>query len=103
MVLSAFWINGPEILGSVSSLTLDSAFFPQFRGRGTALSGRERARDLKDVRVQLADVQPYAAVGRVALTLAEDDGLEMEEDNADGVQDARKAKRWRIRRGRLYE
>ncbi|RDW65897.1 uncharacterized protein DSM5745_09636 [Aspergillus mulundensis] len=56
----------PDILGYVSSLTRDNPHVPLPVG-GSTLSGEDRARLLRDVRVQLADVEVNRTFGRVAL------------------------------------
>ncbi|KAL4922418.1 hypothetical protein BDW62DRAFT_197093 [Aspergillus aurantiobrunneus] len=56
----------PDILGSVSSLTRDNPHFPLPAG-GSTLSGLERARRLRDLRVQIADVGKDGEAGHIAL------------------------------------
>ncbi|KAL4908310.1 hypothetical protein BDW74DRAFT_99448 [Aspergillus multicolor] len=56
----------PDILGYVSSLTRDNLHVPLPVG-GSTLSGEDRARLLRDVQVQLADVEVHRTFGRVAL------------------------------------
>ena len=98
MAISAAFISGPEILGRVSSLTRDSVYFPAYIGKGSALGGWERARVLRDVWVQVADVQPYAVTGRVAFTPADHDKA-----GGDEGEGLKRLKSWRLRRGRCYE
>ena len=59
----------PDIFGYVSSLTRDNPMIGLPEG-GTTMSGLERARRLRNVRVQIADVGTSDGVGRVGLTRA---------------------------------
>lgn len=68
-------ISAPDIFGFVSSLTRDSDYFEPIPG-GSVLSGPERARRLKDVRVQIADVRSAEKVGHIALTRCGERGME---------------------------
>ncbi|KAF6807150.1 hypothetical protein CPLU01_15828 [Colletotrichum plurivorum] len=61
-------IRGPDVLGFASSLTRDNRFVPV--SGGSSLDGADRARSLRDVRVQFADVQPQESCGYVAFTIA---------------------------------
>lgn len=74
-------VRGPDLLGFASSMTRDNALMPSLRG-GSALGGPERARLLRDVRVQLVDVQPGEVVGYVALRTVSD-GREGEEEGGE--------------------
>lgn len=65
-------INAPDILGFASSFTRDNPYFP-IRPSGSALGGAERARLLKDLRVQIADVIPTENVGYIAVRPVSDD------------------------------
>ncbi|KAL2868164.1 uncharacterized protein BJX67DRAFT_351228 [Aspergillus lucknowensis] len=56
----------PDILGYVSSLTRDSPHIPLPAG-GSRLSGLERARLLRDLPVQISDVDERKDVGHIAL------------------------------------
>lgn len=56
----------PDILGAVSSLTRDNPHVDLPAG-GSGLDGMERTRLIKDMRVQLCDVQAEDEVGRIAL------------------------------------
>jgi hypothetical protein len=57
----------PDIFGYASSFTLDNPYtdIPP-EAQGCTLDGIERARLLKDVRVQFADVRPGDEVGHIA-------------------------------------
>ncbi|KAH0543962.1 hypothetical protein FGG08_001729 [Glutinoglossum americanum] len=57
--------TGPDILGYVSSMTRDSPFVRLPPG-GSALGGMDRARLLKGMKAQLADVQEEDELGRLA-------------------------------------
>ncbi|KAK5658408.1 hypothetical protein OQA88_2385 [Cercophora sp. LCS_1] len=57
--------SGPDILGYVSTLTRDSPHLRVSKG-GSALDGPDRARLLKEVKVQMRDVQPDQDVGYLA-------------------------------------
>jgi hypothetical protein len=62
--------RAPDILGYVSSLTRDNPHIPLSagaEGSGTTLSGLDRARLLRDMRVQIADVEGDKDVERIAL------------------------------------
>lgn len=62
-----FFTEAPDLLGYVSSVTLDNTNFKQqTNGLSTALDGLERARKMKDVQIMLVDVQGQEAVGRIA-------------------------------------
>lgn len=80
----------PDILGYVSSLTRDSPYFETLQSGGSVLSGEERARKLRDVKVQIADVNPEAKVGHVAFVKAE-------------TLQGEKQEYARLRRGRNYD
>ncbi|KAK5946706.1 hypothetical protein PMZ80_000849 [Knufia obscura] len=58
--------RSPDILGFVSSMTRDNPNFEQIPGGGK-LDGLQRARVLRHVRVQIADVQPWDQDGHVTL------------------------------------
>lgn len=60
--------QAPDIFGSVSSLTRDSRYFDGIPTGGSTLSGQERARLLKGVRVRIQDVDSTWEVGRIALS-----------------------------------
>jgi hypothetical protein len=57
----------PDILGYVSSMTRENPHTPLPPG-GSALSGLERARLLKDVQVQVGDVSPEEKYGCIAMS-----------------------------------
>ncbi|KAF3804287.1 hypothetical protein GCG54_00000638 [Colletotrichum gloeosporioides] len=59
-------IRGPDILGFASSLTRDNAFVPV--SGGSFQGGADRARSLRNMRVQLVDVQPGESHGYIALS-----------------------------------
>lgn len=77
--IASFWLRkhtlAPDIFGYVSSLTRDNPNVPLPEG-GTALSGWDRARLLRDVRVRIADTGSDG-VGRVALARADAAPVEM--------------------------
>lgn len=56
----------PDILGHVSSLVRDSPFIR--KEAGTWMDGGQQARQLQDLRVQIADIHPEADVGSIAFT-----------------------------------
>ena len=62
--------HGPKILGYVSTMTRDNPYVDLPPG-GCTLDGLERARLLKEVRVQLQDVVAEGEVGHIALGRAE--------------------------------
>ncbi|KAJ4174226.1 hypothetical protein NW754_004641 [Fusarium falciforme] len=65
LALQAF-IRGPDVLGYASTLTRDNPNVPVPPG-GSYLDGPDRARQLKHLRLQLADVRPQGATGYVAV------------------------------------
>lgn len=71
LAITSLWlralISTPDILGFASSLTRDNAYFP-LQPSGSALSGADRARLLKDVRVHITDVLPSEPTGYIAFT-----------------------------------
>lgn len=58
--------RSPDILGYVSSMTRDNMNFEQIPG-GDKLGGMERARAMRHVRVQIADVKPWDGEGHITL------------------------------------
>lgn len=72
--VGAYWLRvhtlAPDIFGYVSSLTRDNPHI-HLPTEGSALSGIDRARMMKDVRVKIADVQTTSdgegSIGRVGL------------------------------------
>jgi hypothetical protein len=56
----------PDILGYVSSMTRENTHTPLPAG-GSSYSGPERARLLRDLKVQILDVQCYDDTGHIAL------------------------------------
>lgn len=73
----AFWLRkntlAPDIFGFVSSLTRDNPHLHLPEG-GSTLSGIERSRALKMVRVKIGDVGEGGGVGRVGFTQADGNG-----------------------------
>lgn len=61
-----FFIRGPDILGFASTMTRDNPYVPVAPG-GSNLDGPDRARMLRDLRLQLADVRPEDANGYIAV------------------------------------
>ncbi|KAJ4021197.1 hypothetical protein NW752_004204 [Fusarium irregulare] len=59
-------IVGPEILGFASSLTRDNRYVPVPPGN-SAVGGAERARLFRDIRLQIADVEPGKENGYIAV------------------------------------
>lgn len=94
-LLLRLFIIAPDILGFVSSLTRDSPYFEPLPDAGSSLlSGPERARKLRDVKVQIADVRPSADVGHVAFVQVD----RSTEDKEEG-----QTERGKVRKGRLYD
>jgi hypothetical protein len=77
--------RSPDILGYVSTLTRDNPYMGLPAG-GSALSGSERARILRDQKVMLVDVRDGEEVGRIAFAAVNDGGRKKE-----------------LKTGRLYE
>lgn len=71
----AFWLRkktlAPDIFGFVSSLTRDNPNLQLPEG-GSTLSGIDRSRRMKHVKVKIGDVGTAAEVGRVGLTCVDD-------------------------------
>lgn len=71
----AFWLRkktlAPDIFGFVSSLTRDNPNL-QLPDGGSTLSGIDRSRRMKHVKVKIGDVGTAAEVGRVGLTAVDD-------------------------------
>ncbi|KAL2692072.1 hypothetical protein Neosp_002475 [[Neocosmospora] mangrovei] len=61
-----FFIHGPDVLGFASSLTRDNPYVPLAPG-GSSLDGPDRARKLRDLRLQLADVRLESETGYIAV------------------------------------
>ncbi|CAH0025480.1 unnamed protein product [Clonostachys rhizophaga] len=59
-------IKGPDVIGYASSMTRDNTYIPLLQDSGSVLHGPTRARLLKDLRVQLADVRPESNAGYIA-------------------------------------
>ncbi|KAK3364704.1 hypothetical protein B0T25DRAFT_514332 [Lasiosphaeria hispida] len=62
--------EAPDILGYVSTMTRDSPHVSVSEG-GSALDGIDRARLLKELRVQIQDVRPHDGVGYLAVASVE--------------------------------
>ncbi|KIW87468.1 uncharacterized protein Z519_11791 [Cladophialophora bantiana CBS 173.52] len=62
-----FWLQVPEVLGNVSTLTRDSPFI-NTESAASVLEGDERGRLLKDYWIRLQDIQPEAPFGRIAFS-----------------------------------
>ncbi|OAG40014.1 hypothetical protein AYO21_05695 [Fonsecaea monophora] len=79
--MGALWLRkhtlAPDIFGFVSSLTRDNPHLNLPEG-GSTLSGIERSRRMKMVKVKIADVGEDSSVGRVGLTQV--DGFEEAKD-----------------------
>jgi hypothetical protein len=75
--LVGFWLRRhtvvPDVFGYVSSMTRDNPHVRLPEG-GSTLSGLDRARALKHVKVRIADLRSDSAVGRIGLTVADDGG-----------------------------
>jgi hypothetical protein len=83
-VVVAFQISVPDIFGYVLSLTRENLYVDVPEG-GTMLSGTDRTRLIKDLKVQLADVRHGDGVGYITLKSLEGDiaigkGLRMRKD-----------------------
>lgn len=65
-VLLRWVVQGPDVLGYVSTMTRDNSYVPLPVG-GSALDGPDRARMLGGLRVQLADTAPGKEQGYIAL------------------------------------
>jgi hypothetical protein len=72
-------VKGPDVLGFVSSMTRDNPH-TSLQEVGSGLDGPERARMLRDMRVQLADVRPLDEVGYVAFRATPLDKSEYQAD-----------------------
>jgi hypothetical protein len=75
--VASFWLRmatvAPDIFGYVSSLTRDNPHMRLPEG-GSTLSGLDRTRALKDVKVKIADLNGNRAdVGRIGLTVVHSD------------------------------
>ncbi|KAH7114688.1 hypothetical protein EDB81DRAFT_767833 [Dactylonectria macrodidyma] len=62
-----FVVRGPDVLGFASSMTRDNANCAAVPSGGTYLDGPDRARELRHLRVQLADIYPVEGKGYIAL------------------------------------
>ena len=58
-------VIAPDVLGYASTMTKDNIYTPMPES-GSMLNGTERARLLKDMRVQIADVRPDDEIGYIA-------------------------------------
>lgn len=71
------WTFGPDLLGFASSLMRDNPHFPvSVNSCGSALSGTERARLCRDMRVQIADVRPSEESGYIVFKSVSPEGDE---------------------------
>lgn len=61
-----FFIHAPDVLGFASSFTRDNPYVPLASG-GSSLDGPDRARKLRDLRLQIADVRPESETGYIAV------------------------------------
>ncbi|CVL03946.1 uncharacterized protein FMAN_14915 [Fusarium mangiferae] len=92
-------IQGPDVLGFASTLTRDNPFVPLPAG-GSHLDGPERARCLKNMRLELVDVRPedetgYLAVRAVSSAKGQDTSV---------IEGSVKSRKWvHLNRRRLYE
>lgn len=91
-LLIRLFILAPDILGFVSTLTSDNILFQDQPDTmlSSTLSGQNRAKKLRDLRVKIADVKPDDEVGHIALA-------------PDIWASSQKAEQTRLRRGRLYD
>jgi hypothetical protein len=99
-------IVGPEVLGFASSLTRDNLYVPVPPGN-SAVGGAERARLFRDLRLQIADMEPGEESGYIAVHALQNSDVEKvstedpEEqtgtEEASGQVDARP-----LGQGRLY-
>ena len=66
----SFWLRkhtlAPDIFGYVSSHTRDNPHLPLFDG-GSALSGIQRARQMQNVKIKIADVGGEGGMGRIGV------------------------------------
>lgn len=83
----------PDILGFVSSLTRDNRYFAPLPPGDSLLDGEQRARKLRNMKVQIQDVRPDSDVGHIAFARA-DMSLSNQEDERT---------RKRIVKGRMYD
>lgn len=65
-IIFKYGTRSPDILGYVSSMTRDNPNFEHLPG-GDKLDGLQRARALRHVRVQIADVRPWDDEGHITL------------------------------------
>ncbi|KAH7128259.1 hypothetical protein B0J11DRAFT_578491 [Dendryphion nanum] len=72
-IILQFVVRAPDVLGYVSTLTRDNPYV-KAPSEASAFGGPHRCRELRDLRVQLADVRPEDSVGYIALrSLARDE------------------------------
>ncbi len=85
-------ILAPDMLGFVSTLTKDNALFQEHdvMALSSTLSGQDRARKLRHLRVMIADVRPEDEIGHIALAPVE-------------KEDSERERQTRLRKGRLYD
>lgn len=94
-----FLIRGPDVLGFASSMTRENPYVPLPPG-GSFLDGAERARQLRNVRLQLTDVRPEQEMGYLAVRAVPSGAAQEGSVGESGTEPAT----WRaIDRWRLYE
>ena len=99
LVLQAF-ILGPDVLGFASTMTRDNPYVPLPPG-GSHLDGRDRAKRLRDVRLELTDVRPEDDNGYIAVRAVP--WAAVREDAEDGDEkDNKPVIPGRLNRKRLY-
>ncbi|KAF4625752.1 hypothetical protein G7Y89_g12413 [Cudoniella acicularis] len=74
-IVIKWFVNAPDILGDISSLTRDSPFVKMPSPTGSALDGSERARLVKNERVRIRDViGGNSPIGRIAFASEVENG-----------------------------
>jgi hypothetical protein len=72
--IACFWLRcntvAPDLFGFVSSMTRDNPHLNLPEG-GTAMSGIDRAKALRNVKVKIADLRGHAEIGKIGLTAAD--------------------------------
>ncbi|CAG9997291.1 unnamed protein product [Clonostachys byssicola] len=97
-----FVIRGPDILGFASSLTRENPYTPIAAG-GTGLNGPDRARKLKEVRIQLLDVRPDDRFGHIAVRELPKIAQQQHEETSSEEEDRNTSESWRpLPKERLY-
>ena len=100
LMLQAF-IRGPDVLGFASSMTRDNPYVPLPAG-GSHLDGPERARRLRDVRLELTDVRPEDENGYLAVRAVPSVAVQVNSEEGD-EEDDKPTVPVRLNRKRLYE